>query len=62
MFEGADTYLMTTQVSHVQVRIENAGRPLSGAEAAQVIRDIYLGNLDPEAYQVRVLAGIGTHG
>ena len=53
---------MTTQVSHVQVRIENAGRPLSGAEAAQVIRDIYLGNLDPEDYQVRVLAGIGTHG
>lgn len=40
--------------------IENAGRPLSGAEAAQVIRDIYLGDLDPEAYKVCVRGGTGT--
>lgn len=45
---------MTMQVSHVQVWIEEGNGRLGGAEAAQVIRDIYLGNRDPEAYKVCV--------
>ena len=52
---------MPTQVSHVQVWIEDENGRLSGAEAAQVIRDIYLGDRDPEAYTVCISEGTRTH-
>lgn len=56
----ADTTPMTTRAHQVQVWIEDENGPLSGAEAAQVIRDIHLGNRDPEAFTVCVSGGIGT--
>lgn len=51
---------MAKASDHVAVWIEDDTGRLSGADAAQVLRDIYEGNRDPEGYRVCVSSGFGT--
>lgn len=51
---------MAKASGHVAVWIEDDTGRLSGADAAQVLRDIYVGTRDPEDYRVCVSEVIGT--